>query len=138
MITYNLRLFQTRLKQARTEQGLTQPQLAIKIGRPVAMISHWENGQLPSPENLVRLAEGLQKTIGWLCGQSHVDGLPPRRRPLLSEAERETLGLLAKGYTPLEIAAERGVTHHTVRVQIASAHIKAKPHRWPVSQSTKK
>lgn len=49
-----------RIAQARRNQGLTQEQVAKKVGCDRSVISKWENGiLLPHPEDLVALATTL-------------------------------------------------------------------------------
>lgn len=49
-----------RIKKARKEAGLTQAQLAEKLGVPFQSISQWERDlRKPKPETLLRIADAL-------------------------------------------------------------------------------
>lgn len=49
--------FAENLKNLRRQEGLTQPQLAQKIGVSKGMISFWENGVYePTATNIVKIA----------------------------------------------------------------------------------
>lgn len=50
-----------RIKRSRTKQGLTQQQLAEKVGVTQTAIAAWESGKrgVPKGDNLLRLAEAL-------------------------------------------------------------------------------
>ncbi len=56
--------FQLALVRARIEAGLTQKQLAARIGKPQSAIARWENGtNIPKLETLQQLAEVLGITF---------------------------------------------------------------------------
>ena len=64
-------LFCERLKNTRIEKGLTQPQLAEKIGVSNGMISFWENGiHEPTVSNIIKLANVLEVSSDYLLGLS--------------------------------------------------------------------
>jgi transcriptional regulator with XRE-family HTH domain len=68
-----------RIRQLRKEAGLSQAELADKIGADPGRVSRYEAGRITrSAEALVRLAETLNVSIDHLL----VDGIP--RRPLHS------------------------------------------------------
>jgi transcriptional regulator with XRE-family HTH domain len=74
-----------RIRQLRKEAGLSQAELAEKIGADPGRVSRYEAGRItPSAEALVRLAEMLNISIDHLL----VDGIP--RRPL--HAAQDALG----------------------------------------------
>jgi transcriptional regulator with XRE-family HTH domain len=74
-----------RIRQLRKEAGLSQAELADKIGADPGRVSRYEAGRItPSAEALVRLAETLNISIDHLL----VDGTP--RRPL--HAAQDALG----------------------------------------------
>jgi len=53
-----------KLKEARQAAGLTQTQLADKIGKKQKDISRWENGErTPSLPSLLLLAEALECSV---------------------------------------------------------------------------
>ena len=62
--------FGDRLKQIRMNQGLSQEQLAEKIGVSRQAITKWETGRgLPDVENMVILAEIFKMTLDELVLQ---------------------------------------------------------------------
>jgi transcriptional regulator with XRE-family HTH domain len=86
-----------RIRQLRKEAGLSQAELADKIGADPGRVSRYEAGRItPSAEALVRLAETLNISIDHLL----IDGIP--RRPL--HAAQDALGdhLAAVGELPAD------------------------------------
>ena len=62
-------IFCERLKNLRIEKGLTQPQLAEKIGVSNGMISFWENGvHEPTVAYVIKLAKVLEASSDYLLG----------------------------------------------------------------------
>jgi transcriptional regulator with XRE-family HTH domain len=71
-----------RIKALRSEQRLSQGDLAGKIGADAGQISRYENGHIaPSADAIVRLAEALDVSCDYLL----VEGAP--RRPFRSAAD---------------------------------------------------
>ena len=71
-----------RIKELREEFGLTQKELAAKIGNVQRNISNWENGSSePDCETLVRLADDFGVTMDELFGRNE----EPERGALQSE-----------------------------------------------------
>ena len=69
------------IRQRRIELGLTQVQLAQKIGKSSQVISNWERGYSPSMkmEELARIAQALQVNVDYFfpASQKQVDNHPP-------------------------------------------------------------
>ena len=64
-----LQIFANRLKEFRTENGLTQKEFAEKIGVTAAALSAYENNSKnPSISVAKRIAEAFEISIDWLCG----------------------------------------------------------------------
>jgi transcriptional regulator with XRE-family HTH domain len=62
-------LLGTRIRQARKSAGLSQSQLASKIGAHVTSVSDWERGRnAPSARHLLSIAQATGKSI------EHFDG----------------------------------------------------------------
>ena len=62
-------IFSIRLKELRTERGLTQKQLAQKIGTTDDNIYSWEKGRSqPSIDMIKALAKELNTTTDYLLG----------------------------------------------------------------------
>ena len=59
--------FGNKLKQLRTQSGLTQQQLAEKIGVTKSVISYYElQERYPSPDILIRLANAFHTSTDYL------------------------------------------------------------------------
>ena len=53
-----------RIKRARLIEGLTQNELAVKLGVSTVAVCKWENGQtFPSAKRLKAVAETLHTTV---------------------------------------------------------------------------
>lgn len=57
-----------KLKEIRLREGLTQVQLAARLGVPQTTLSQWENGSNPTCEMIRRLAAELHCTTDELLG----------------------------------------------------------------------
>lgn len=56
-----------KIKQARIEKGLTQAELAEKIGVEPPSVSRWEGGEMaPRPKMIHKIAEALEVGVEWL------------------------------------------------------------------------
>ena len=56
-----------RLRELRAEQGLSQAELAVKIGSDARQVSRYENGRVaPSLETVVRIAETFNTSVDYL------------------------------------------------------------------------
>ena len=67
------------LKSLREQAGLTQPQLSLRMGCGIRIISHWENGhRLPRIDNAVALARELGVSLKTLSKALEIDvsGVP--------------------------------------------------------------
>lgn len=83
-------MFSSRIRYLRQSAGLTQVQLAEKLGVKKQSISNWENDNImPSVEMLVRVADYFHVGTDYLLGRSAQDeavsraidaaGLTPRQ-----------------------------------------------------------
>ena len=63
--------FAYRLKQVREEAGLSQEELAKKIGSSKTSIQSYERGHLPKGDKLLSLSEALSCSIDWLLKGEH-------------------------------------------------------------------
>ena len=62
-------VFAKRLKQAREERGMTQMDLAGRVGICQSEIGRYETGQIqPVLRSLVGLAQELDCSLDFLCG----------------------------------------------------------------------
>ena len=65
-------IFADRLKSVRIERGYTQEQLADKAGVSRVSIGFYEHGRVPPVDLVIKLADILDVTVGWLCGKSEI------------------------------------------------------------------
>ena len=65
----DFQILRTRLKESREKAGMTQKQLADKIGVSTQTISTYEREKIPTLENLVAIAETLNVSVDWLLGK---------------------------------------------------------------------
>lgn len=65
-VVRNSAAFKNRLKDERLARGLTQQDLANKVGVSLTTIQNYEGGQLPRGEHLVSLSDILGVSIDWL------------------------------------------------------------------------
>ena len=65
-----------RIKAARLRAGLTQKELADRLGIPYQGIGQWERGvRIPKESTLRKLAPALGVTYGYLIGLEDIDAL---------------------------------------------------------------
>jgi transcriptional regulator with XRE-family HTH domain len=62
----NQEKFASRLRLKREEAGLTQQDLATKIGVSLTSIQNYEAGRIPRGEHLVALSRELSCSIDWI------------------------------------------------------------------------
>lgn len=64
--------FKERLKDARKNEGLTQKELALRIGRTDDCIHDWECGRSePSIDDIIAIAQILNISTDYLLGLSN-------------------------------------------------------------------
>lgn len=84
-----------RIRRLRVERGLTQQQLAARIG--VTSVARWEKNVLPQPVHRTLLAQALGVTVDELMGastastQHQPSRVRERRQPVLQPL-REVVG----------------------------------------------
>ena len=70
------------IRLRRTELGMTQAQLAQKVGKSSQVISNWERGYSPSMKmgELARIAQALQVNVNYFfpAPKNKMDNHPPR------------------------------------------------------------
>lgn len=57
-----------KMKEIRLRNGLTQVQLAARLGVPQTTLSQWENGSNPTCDMIRRIAQELHCTTDELLG----------------------------------------------------------------------
>lgn len=114
--------FEERLIARRQVMGLSQEQVAIRLGLTRQAISRWERGEsVPDLDNLIKLSEVYQTTVDGLlaiekqdedCGLSLEETPSKSRRPLYVVLACMALllivGVFALLYKPLEYGFIRG------------------------------
>ena len=72
MIEIDMKIFGAKIKELRTERGLSQKQLAEKIGVAANTVSQYESGQSKtSIDILANLAVELDTTTDFILGLEH-------------------------------------------------------------------
>lgn len=72
---YNKEILSKRIKELRQEKNLTQRQLAEKANTTATSISAYEKGKkTPSIEVLCNIANALETSVDWLCGNLISEG----------------------------------------------------------------
>jgi transcriptional regulator with XRE-family HTH domain len=70
MTTHDTGGLGARIREARDAAGLTQRQLADRLGTVQHVVSGWETGaRAPNVANLASLATALDVTTDWLLGR---------------------------------------------------------------------
>jgi repressor LexA len=84
-----------RIKSRRLELGLSQEDLAIRIGKNQKQVWQYETGRTqPTAPVLLDLAQTLQTTADYLLGMTDEPEKPLRSSADLTEPEREIILLL--------------------------------------------
>lgn len=66
-----------KIKMLRTQKGLSQDELAVKLGVVRQTVSKWEKGlSAPDSQMLISLAAELGVSVSFLLGEDEVDALP--------------------------------------------------------------
>lgn len=91
MLNVNYIAIGHRIKEKRKETGLTQKELAQKVGLSEASISKYEHGKVEDVTHnmLIKFAEVLNVPISWLLG---IDETPQTPLPSLSAEEKHLIG----------------------------------------------
>ena len=85
-----------RIKEVREQLGLTQDELAERVGAEVLQIWRWENNKnKPSADWIANLAEALSVSADYLLGLS--DEPNPSNMAVLSSKERAAITAWRKG-----------------------------------------
>lgn len=72
---YNKEILSKRIKELRQEKNLTQRQLAKMANTTPTSVSAYEKGQkTPSIEVLCNIANALETSVDWLCGNTESKG----------------------------------------------------------------
>ncbi len=97
MLCYNfyMNFFSNRLRELRTENKLTQKELATNLSIPIPTLSHWECGYAePSHEDILAICKFFNVSSDYLLGRSDDLGsviLPAPIGERLTDNERTLL-----------------------------------------------
>jgi transcriptional regulator with XRE-family HTH domain len=83
-----------RIKYARTARGLTQDQLAAKVGVSKGAVSQWEGNIIRglTAENLFKLSDAVEANARWILVGKEPDGREiPMGKPLHVDPEESDL-----------------------------------------------
>lgn len=65
--------FKERLKECRLNSGLTQKELAQKLGFSRTNISDWESGREPSFDTVIKIAKFFGESIDYMFGVDDIE-----------------------------------------------------------------
>jgi transcriptional regulator with XRE-family HTH domain len=102
-------LFRKRLAQLREAQGLTQPELAERIGAGSQYIGHLETGRIKTPpwDKLKKLATALNVSVGdFFFVEGVDDNAEELRGRIYRLAETDDVKLLRRYYRHMLVARE--------------------------------
>ncbi|MBZ0275101.1 MAG: helix-turn-helix domain-containing protein, partial [Anaerolineae bacterium] len=105
-------MFKDRLRDLRLSLGLTQDELAERVGCEVLQIWRYESGKAkPTMDYIVSLAASLNTSADYLLGLSD-DPTPHELKVGLNTVEREVLAALRRGekYEAIKAIVELGET----------------------------
>ncbi len=97
-----------RIREARIKAGLTQTELADKVGVKFSAIHKYESGKVVNlkRETIAALAEALDVKPSWLmCMEDEADDLTEELQILRDNPETRTLLHSGKGLTREQLAA---------------------------------
>jgi transcriptional regulator with XRE-family HTH domain len=85
----------TKIKQLRTERGMTLEQVANIVGVGKSTVRKWETGMIANMrrDKIALLAKALGTTPAYLMGRKQVDRVIPPSEPKLTEGEELLLDL---------------------------------------------
>ena len=84
-----------RIRERRQQLGLSQAELAERVGLDQRQISQFENGQgNPTTATLISLAKTLDTSIDWIVGMTNNMGKTPENANDLDDLEREAVTIL--------------------------------------------
>ncbi|MFW6025571.1 MAG: helix-turn-helix domain-containing protein [Candidatus Woesearchaeota archaeon] len=70
---YNTKIFVKTLKSLRNEYGMTQVELADKLGKTRGAVGHWETGQRePNLTTLIKLSKIFDVSVDYLLGKTNM------------------------------------------------------------------
>ena len=112
--------FSELLKQCRKKQGISQAELASKLGVTQQAVGKWESGKSsPDPSTVARIAELLNTTADYLLGLyrpvSNVSAPEERFFGSYSESLIPVIGTVKAGYGALAFEEDYGQEYARVK-----------------------
>ena len=112
--------FSELLKQCRKKQGVSQAELAAKLGVTQQAVGKWESGKSsPDPSTVARIAELLNTTADYLLGLyrpvSNVSAPEERFFGSYSESLIPVIGTVKAGYGALAFEEDYGQEYARVK-----------------------
>ena len=112
--------FSELLKQCRKKQGISQAELASKLGVTQQAVGKWESGKSsPDPSTVARIAELLNTTADYLLGLyrpvSNVSAPEERFFGSYSESLIPVIGTVKAGYGALAFEEDYGSEYASVK-----------------------
>ena len=125
--------FSELLKQCRKQKGISQAELASKLGVTQQAVGKWESGKSsPDPATVARIAEILSTTADFLLGLyrpvSNVTTPEERFFGNYAESLIPVIGTVKAGYGALAFEEDYGQEYALSLIHISSA-------AWPSSAS---
>lgn len=103
----DLSVFGQRIKQLRTELGLSQREFANKIGVTASALSSYEKGiKNPSINVAICIAEAFDISLDWLCGFVK-DGSPNKKRHEVKGTLEYLLSFIDAGLLKLQVCTDQ-------------------------------
>jgi transcriptional regulator with XRE-family HTH domain len=93
----------TRVKKIRLQRGLSQTQLATKLGIGYMNIANLETGRVTNPRYLSELASALQTTVSYLVDGNKTSEVSIEAPMFIAALEKEIDLQLNKDYWVIEI-----------------------------------
>lgn len=109
--------FPQKLREERKKRGMTQQEVADKIGINRGSYSNWENGKRePTLDNIIKLANILDVTVDYLLGRSDnfSNTIVLSKNNMKSFSKRLKELRLEKNQTQQQLADELGVNRVNV------------------------
>lgn len=109
-------MLEERLKQLRKEMGLTQSDLAARLGITQQAVGKWETGvSSPDPATLMQLAEVLQVSVDFLLGRAGANVGHVMPYVAAQEAMVPVVGSVRAGYGALAFEEDSGMAAASVK-----------------------
>lgn len=111
VVTIAKRRLAANLQLLRERRGISQRELALRVGVNPSQVSHWENlnsSTFVGSENLTKLAEALQVDVADFFQESpgETRELQPAMKPTKAEVRKEAIKLLKRVLTKIGVEGD--------------------------------